>query len=156
MTITTILIVVLFFWRMSQGPEAVASSCASASCYRHSEYVRIVAVVIFELTFRDVQRHVFGADLMVAADTRPFEDRPEPFNRLRMYRADHVAVCGMQDPLMREEPPKAVSTTTAFSKASFVMISEGFTLLRTSSTIFMPDSLAMRSFAALAAKAVAQ
>lgn len=52
-------IALLVFWRLPQVPEAVASSCASASCYRSTEDVRIVAVIIFELAFSDVERQIF-------------------------------------------------------------------------------------------------
>jgi hypothetical protein len=95
-----ILIEPLVFWRMSQGPEAVASSCASASCYRGPENIGIVAVVIFELTFRNVERHILGADFVERADNRPLEDRPKAFNRLRMHRADNVLVCAVHDGLV--------------------------------------------------------
>jgi hypothetical protein len=94
-------IVLFVFWDRPRVPEAVASSCASASCYRHSENVWVVAVVIFELTFRDVERQIFGADLVIAADNRPLEDRPEAFNRLSVDRADNVFVGAVHDGLMR-------------------------------------------------------
>lgn len=91
----------LVFWRMSQEPEAVASSCASASCYRHSEDIGVVAIVIFELTFRDVEWEIFFTDLVIRADNRPLEDRPEAFNGLRMYRADNVLMGAVHDRLVR-------------------------------------------------------
>src|SRR5665213_64049 len=87
---TAIPIAFLVFWDRSPVSEAIASSCASASSYRHSEDVGVVAVVIFELTFRDVERQVFLTDLVVRADNRPLEDRPEALNRLSMHRADNV------------------------------------------------------------------
>lgn len=86
----TSLVAPLVSWLLPQGPEAVASSCASAACYRQSEDVRIVAVVILELTFRDVERQVLFAHLVIAADNRPFEDRPEAFNRLGVNRSDDI------------------------------------------------------------------
>ena len=66
--------VVLVFWRFPQVPEVVASFCASASCYRSSKDIAIVAVVVFELTFRDVERQIFFADFVERANNRPFED----------------------------------------------------------------------------------
>src|SRR6185437_7926267 len=80
----------LVFWDRHRVSEAVASSCASASCYCHSEDIGIVAVVIFELTLRDVERQIFFRNLMIAADNRPLEDRPEALNCLRMDSADNV------------------------------------------------------------------
>jgi hypothetical protein len=42
-----VLIAPLVFWRMSQEPEAVASSCASASCYRGPENGRYLALTLW-------------------------------------------------------------------------------------------------------------
>lgn len=42
--------------------ETDASDHASAACYRRSKHIGIEAVVVPELKFRDVQRHVFGTD----------------------------------------------------------------------------------------------
>ena len=89
---------------MSQEPEAVASSCASASCYRHSKDIGVVAIVIFELAFRDVERQIFFADFVIAANNRPLEDRPETFNRLRMHSADNVLLGTVHDGLVRIFP----------------------------------------------------
>ena len=44
------------------------SFCASAPCYRLSENVGVVAVVVAELKLRNVQRQILGADLVEAAD----------------------------------------------------------------------------------------
>jgi hypothetical protein len=49
----------------------------SASLNRRSENVIIEAVVISELKFRDVQRHVFGAHLVERAHHAALEDRPK-------------------------------------------------------------------------------
>jgi hypothetical protein len=46
------------------------------SLNRRSENVVAEAVVIFELTFRDVEWQVFAANFVIAADNRPLEDRP--------------------------------------------------------------------------------
>lgn len=49
-----------------------------------------MAVVVAELKFRDVQRHIFGADFVERADHTAFEDRPESFDRIRVYCTDYV------------------------------------------------------------------
>ena len=54
----------------------------SASSNRRSENVVIEAIVIFELAFRDIERQIFAADFVITANNRPFEDRPEAFNRV--------------------------------------------------------------------------
>jgi hypothetical protein len=95
------LIASLVFWDRLAESEAVASSCASASCYRHSEDVGVVAIVVLELAFRDVERQIFCADLVVAADNRPLEDRPEAFNRVCVNGADDIFADLMLHGLMR-------------------------------------------------------
>ena len=68
------------------------------SAYRRSENIRVEAVVVAELKFRDVQRHIFGADFVERADHAALEDRPEAFNRVGVDRADDVllACCDRQ------------------------------------------------------------
>ena len=46
---------------------------------RRSEDVRILPIVVAELKLRDVQRHIFGADFVEAADNPALEDRPKTF-----------------------------------------------------------------------------
>lgn len=65
-----------------------------------AEDIVIEAVVVFELAFRDVEREIFAANLMVAADNRPFENRPETFNRIRVNRTNDVALGGMMHSLV--------------------------------------------------------
>jgi hypothetical protein len=52
-------------------------------------------MVVTELKFRNVQRHIFGADLVERADNAALEDRPEAFNRIGVHRADDVLLCAM-------------------------------------------------------------
>jgi len=72
-----------------------------ASINRRSENIVVKPIIIFELAFRDVEREIFSADLVIAADNRPLEDRPEAFNRVGVYRADNVALGGMMNALVR-------------------------------------------------------
>jgi len=48
----------------------------TAACYRFREDFGIVAVVIPELKFLDVQWHIFGADLVERADHAALHQRP--------------------------------------------------------------------------------
>jgi hypothetical protein len=57
---------------------------------RLAEDVLIIAVVVAELEFGDVQRQILGADLVECADYAAFEDRPEALDRVRVDRADDV------------------------------------------------------------------
>jgi len=72
-----------------------------ASFNSRSENVVVEAVVIFELAFRDVERQVLFADLVIRADNRPFEDRPEALNRLSMNRAANVLLGTVFDVTVR-------------------------------------------------------
>jgi hypothetical protein len=75
-----------------EGCKSLAIALVSASANRRSENVGIETVVISELKLRDVQRHIFGADFVECADHAALEDRPKAFNRVRVDRADHIAV----------------------------------------------------------------
>jgi hypothetical protein len=55
-----------------------------------SENIRVVPIVISELKFRDVERHIFCAHLVERADHATLEDRPEAFNCVGVNRADNV------------------------------------------------------------------
>ena len=61
-----------------------------AALNRRSENIVIEPIVVAELKLRDVQRHVFGADLVEAANDAALEDAPEAFNRIGMDRTDNV------------------------------------------------------------------
>src|SRR5713226_3992988 len=64
--------------------EASASSDASASCYRFSKDVFVLAVVVAELKLREVQRKVFLADMVIAADDSALEQTPEVLDVIGM------------------------------------------------------------------------
>jgi hypothetical protein len=68
---------------------------ASSNC--RSEDIRILPVVVAELEFRDVERHVFGTHLGESVHDATLEDRPETFNRLGKNRADDVLSFGVID-----------------------------------------------------------
>ena len=76
-----------------------------ASLDRCSEDVRAVAIVIPELKFRNVQRHVFGADPVECADDPALEDPPEAFNRVCVDRADNILPSGMVNRAVRISGP---------------------------------------------------
>jgi hypothetical protein len=77
-------------WSLSFQAETSTSDHASAACYCRPEHVGIEAVVIAELEFGDVERHIFGAHFVERADNAALEDRPEALNRIRVDRTDHV------------------------------------------------------------------
>jgi hypothetical protein len=63
---------------------------SSAPLNRRSENVVVKAVVIAELKFGDVQRHVLAAHLVERTDDTALEDRPKALNRLGMNGTNHV------------------------------------------------------------------
>jgi len=54
------------------------------SVYRRSEDVAVLAIVVAELEFSDIQRQIFAADLMECADHATLDKRPEALDCLRV------------------------------------------------------------------------
>jgi hypothetical protein len=69
----------------------------SALTYCRAEDVAVLAIVVAELELRNIQRQVFLADLVERADTAPFEDRPEAFNRVRVNCTNDVFAAAVLD-----------------------------------------------------------
>jgi hypothetical protein len=87
----------MYLWRANRS--CVANS---ARAHRFAEDVRIAAIVIAELKFGDVQREIFGADLMERADHAALYEAPKAFNRLSMDRTDDVLTRCMINRFVRE------------------------------------------------------
>ncbi len=66
-----------------------------STTYRRSENIGVETVVVPELKFRNVQRHIFGADFVETTDDATLEDAPKTLNRVCMHRADHVLPRGV-------------------------------------------------------------
>ena len=76
--------------------EAHASNCrASETCYCEPKNVGVLAVVITELRFSDVQRQVLGRHLVIAANDGPLKQAPEALNRVRVDSAANVLLGAM-------------------------------------------------------------
>jgi hypothetical protein len=63
--------------RLCRLAETVTGVCASATCYSGSEYVGVIAIVMPELKFRNVERQIFAADLVERADNAALNQRPQ-------------------------------------------------------------------------------
>jgi hypothetical protein len=72
----------------------------SASTNSRSEDIGIEPIVISKLKLRDLQWHIFGADLVEASDNAAFEDRPETLNRIGMNGTKNVLLFVVIDRLM--------------------------------------------------------
>src|ERR1700729_3468884 len=81
---------VLVRWPLSSLAETVTSDHASAACYRGIKHIGVEAVVVAELKFRDVERHIFGRHFVERADNAALEDAPKALNRVRVNGAYHV------------------------------------------------------------------
>jgi hypothetical protein len=66
-------------WRLCACSEALASLGASAASYRLSKDIVIVPIIESELEFREIQRQVLLAYVMVRPDHTAFEQAPEVF-----------------------------------------------------------------------------
>lgn len=105
---------------------------ALASLNRRSENVGIEAVVITELKLRNIQRQIFLADLMIAADDAALEDAPEALNRIRVNCADNVLTVAVIDGAMLKSVVGKIAIGTIFvgsDQANFIadhFVYEGF------------------------------
>jgi hypothetical protein len=75
---------------------------ALAASNRLPENVRVLAIVVAELEFRDIQRHIFFADFVERADYAAFENRPKTLDRISMNCADDILATGVVDDAMRK------------------------------------------------------
>jgi hypothetical protein len=73
-----------------------------AAIYGRSENVPVLSIVVAELEFRNIQRHIFGAHFMECADNAALKDGPETFDRVRVDCADYILTLGVINDTMRE------------------------------------------------------
>lgn len=92
-------------WRHRRASEAPASQCASASCYRFPEDISVLAVVVAELEFSEVQGQVVLADVVIGADDSALEQRPEGIEVLGMHFTAHVFTLHVGGLYMGPRPP---------------------------------------------------
>jgi hypothetical protein len=75
----------------SDGASASQGSFGiSASCCGRAEDVRVVQIVIAKFEFRNIERQIFSADMVISPDDAPLDERPESLNRVRLNGADDV------------------------------------------------------------------
>jgi len=84
--------------------EAVASDATSASCYDAREYV--LAMIVPECEFRNVERQVVFADFVVTAHNPTLEQRPERFDIVGMDVSAYILVRLMVNMLVRKGLPQ--------------------------------------------------
>jgi hypothetical protein len=85
----------LAFWFANHALNSLASFD------RRSENIRVLSIIVAELEFGDIERHIFPAHFVKRADDTSLEDRPEAFDGLRMNCADDILPLGMIDDAAR-------------------------------------------------------
>jgi hypothetical protein len=98
------------FMKVSKSvpPDEIASDLGMSPCYpRRSgsfnvwlarlnqflENIRVAPLVVAKREFRQVERQIILADLMICADHATLEQRPEGFYRIRVHNAPDVLAC---------------------------------------------------------------
>src|ERR1700730_3132052 len=78
-----------------------AAPLFSASLDRRSEDIRVLSVVITELEFGNIKRHIFAAHFVECADHAALEYRPESFDGLCMNCTNDVLAARMVNSRVR-------------------------------------------------------
>ncbi len=85
-----------------QSTEASASQPASASCYRFTKDIGILAVIVTELKLSQVERQIFLTDVVEAAHDATLEEAPERFEIVGVNLAANIFALTVTDSFMRE------------------------------------------------------
>jgi hypothetical protein len=85
-----------WFWRLVIGIICFVVGLRLASADSPAENIRVMPIIVSELKFRDVKRHIFGAHLVERADNAALEDRPEALNRIRVNSAIKTLIIDRQ------------------------------------------------------------
>jgi hypothetical protein len=97
-----------------------------ASLDRRSEDVRVFAIVIAKLKFRDIERHIFAAHFVERADHAALENRPETFDGLSVDCADDILASGMVNGNVREIFVEAPITGPLIGAKQTYFVRNGF------------------------------
>ena len=98
----------------------------SASIDCRSEDVRIIPIVITELKFGNIERHIFPAHFVERADHATLENRPEAFDGLSMDYADDVLPPGVVNNAMRIFAVKPIVARILISAKQADFMGDGF------------------------------
>jgi hypothetical protein len=109
-----------------RAPEAPASHCASASCYRLVENVFLVAIVESELELGQVQRQIFLAHVVVGAHYAALKKTPKALNRIGVDDAANVLARTVRDDFVRHLPFQIAIAGVLIRGDQFNVIAYGF------------------------------
>jgi hypothetical protein len=96
---------------------------------RCAEDIRVRAIVIAELKFRDIERQVLVTDLREGSNDAALNQRPEAFDRLSMDRADDMLPIGVDRP-RRADSPCPVSCSLSIRQQSRLTLLETASLAK--------------------------
>ena len=99
----------------------------SASFDRSPENVRVRAIVISELEFRDVERQIFATDFVEGPDHTAFDDAPKSFNRVRMNSTYDIFPARMIDYRVRVFLADFAVANPAICNQQADFVGDGFT-----------------------------
>lgn len=97
-----------------------------ASFNRRSKNIVIEAVVILELTFRDVQRQIFAAYFVITTYDAALKDAPETLNRIGVDRADDMLADAVINNAVRVCVPQTFIDIVGVSAEQANFIGNGF------------------------------
>ncbi len=81
---------------------SLGSDRVSATTYSRAEDVGVVPIVIAKFEFRNIERQIFAADLVISPHDAALQDRPKAFNRIRVNCPNDMLADGMVNGLVRE------------------------------------------------------
>jgi hypothetical protein len=116
--------VVLVRWRRSQIAETFASVRVSAPCYRFAENIGFIPIVKPELKFRQVQRQIFLAHVVIRADNSALQQRPEGINAASVNLAANVLARRMRDGSMRHRPAEIAVSGVLIGRYQFHFVAD--------------------------------
>jgi hypothetical protein len=101
-------------------------SFASASRNRGSEDVRVLAIIVTELEFSNIERKVLFADFVEAPHNTTLDQRPEALDCLRVNRADDVLAFGVVNGRVRIFPVKFLVSLPLVGAEQADFVRDGF------------------------------
>ena len=99
---------------LSQYAAVSASETASATCYRRPENIGVLAVVMSELTFGQVERQILLGYMMVVSDNATLEQTPKVLDIVGMNLASYIFARAVRNGLVLEAERGKVVVSAEF------------------------------------------
>lgn len=115
-----------WFLLITENVSAAPGIDASATRYSRAKYVYVLPVVVTELKLGNVQRHVFGTDLVIGADHAALNQRPKTFNRVGVNSTDNVLVFAVVNHFVRKRSGQIDVTGPRVRSQEADLVGNGF------------------------------